>query len=218
MEVDIMLRCLTLVFLLALILQGTAFAMSSGLRVFSENFDRVDLSEALDFEAYALTGSPEDRRALGDRLNSYGIADFFKEGAEKIDRPITLLMIGMMYCPDCKIVYPYIEALSAINPLISTKYMVRNDTPDAREFMTAHTGRTNMPAVFAIRPDGSVAPGAYVETPSRVTSMLESAATDVERDAIWNDFHSGTYDEDVQRDLLTLVLNACGENNKTPGK
>jgi hypothetical protein len=206
-------RYLTFFFIFVLILRGTAYAAPFGARVFSEGFGRVDLSKTLDFDAYAATGSGEHRQALDDRLNSYKIADFFEEGAQQIDHPVTLLMIGMMYCPDCKIVSPYLETLSGANPYIRTRYLVRNDTPGAREFMAARTGRTNMPSVFAVRPDGSVADGAYVETPAKVTAMLASAATDDERDAIWNDFHSGAYDEDVQNDLLELVLSASRKHS-----
>ncbi|MDR1508490.1 MAG: thioredoxin family protein [Synergistaceae bacterium] len=203
-----MLRYLTFFSLFILILQGTAHAAPFGSHVFSADYGRVNLSRTFDFETYTATGSEEHRQALDDRLNSHKIADFFEEGAKKIDYSVTLLMIGMMYCPDCKIVSPYLEALSEFNPYIRTRYLVRNDTQGAREFMTAHTGRTNMPSVFVIRPDGSVADGAYVETPARVTAMLASAATDDERNAIWDDFHNGDYDEDVQSDLLKLVLSA----------
>jgi hypothetical protein len=209
-------RYLMFFFIFALILQGTARAAPREERVFSEGYGRVDLSKTLDFEVYTGTGTEEHRQALDEKLNSYKIAGFFEEGAKEIDYPVTLLMIGMMYCPDCKVVSPYLEALSGINPYIRTRYLVRNDTPGAREFMAARTGRTNMPSVFVIRPDGSVADGAYVETPAKVTAMLASAATDDERGAIWDDFHNGTYDEDVQSDLLKLVLSASKKRN--PGK
>jgi hypothetical protein len=160
-----MLRYLTFFFIFILILPEIAHAASSGSPVFSGDFGRVDLSRTLDFEAYTATGSDEHRQALDNKLNSYKVAGFFEDEARKIDSPATLLMIGMMYCPDCKIVSPYLEALSSLNPYIRTRYLVRNDTPGAREFMTVRTGRTNMPSVFVIRPDGSVADGAYVETP-----------------------------------------------------
>ena len=203
-----MLRYLTFFLIFVSILPGIAHAASSGSRVFSGDSGRVELSRTLDFEAYTATGSDEHRQALDDKLNSYKVAGFFEEEARKIDYPVTLLMIGMMYCPDCKIVSPYLEALSSFNPYIRTRYLVRNDTPGAREFMTARTGMTNMPSVFVIRLGGSVADGAYVEKPEKVTALLASAATDDERDAIWDDFHSGMYDEDVQSDLLKLILSA----------
>jgi uncharacterized protein YbaR (Trm112 family) len=208
-----MLRYLVFFLLFILIPHGAANAAPRDAGVFSGDYGRVDLSGTLDFEAYAATGSDEQRKALDDRMNSCVIADFFEEEAKKIDYPVTILMIGMMYCPDCKVVYPYLEALPRVNPYIRTRYLARNDMPRAREFMAARAGRTNMPSVFVIRPDGSVADGAYVETPARVTDMLASAATDEERDAIWNDFHDGAYDKDVQSDLLKLVLSASRKQN-----
>ena len=133
---------------------------------------------------------------------------FFTDGAKEIDSPVILLTIGMMFCPDCKVIYPYAEALARSNPMIRTKYIVRNETPGAREFMKARTGRTNMPAIFVLKQDGTVLDGAYVETPAKVTALLEAAAAEKDEkksDAIFDDFHNGVYDEDVQRDLLALI-------------
>jgi glutaredoxin len=179
-------------------------------RVFSEDSGRVDLSQALSFEEYLQSGAEGERRAVEKRFESYGVLPFFEEGAKKIEYPTTLLMIGMMYCPDCKAAYPYLETIARLNPLIRTKYIVRNDTPGAREFMASRTRRSNMPSVFVLRPDGKVLDGAYVETPAKVTELLAAAATEGERDAIWDDFHSGLYDEDIQRDLLELISKAAG--------
>jgi thiol-disulfide isomerase/thioredoxin len=192
--------------LASLSIAGAAYA---GERAFSKDAGRVDLTHAVSFEEYVKSGTDEHRKATDERFASYVSAPFFVEGARKIDSPVVLLMIGMMYCPDCKAAKPYMEELARLNPLIRTKYMVRNDTPGAREFMKARTGRTNMPAIFAITPGGKVLDGAYVETPARVTALLEAAGTEVERDAIWDDFHNGVYDEDVQRDLLALVERAA---------
>ena len=190
--------------LIPLTLAGTASAEWSAFT----DAKRVDLSRAMSFEEYVRSGTDEHRRATEERFASYKSAPFFIEGAKKIDSPVILLMIGMMYCPDCKAAAPYMEELARLNPLITTKYMVRDDTPGAKEFMKARSGRTNMPAIFAITPDG-VLDGAYVETPESVTALLGAAKTEAERDAVWDDFHSGVYDEDVQRDLLSLATRAA---------
>jgi glutaredoxin len=117
-------------------------------------------------------------------------------------------MIGMTYCPDCKAAYPYMEAVSRVNPHVTTRYIPRNGTPGAREFIQARAGRTNMPAIFVLRPDGEVLEGAYIETPSKVTGLLANASSDEERDAVWEDFHNGIYDEEIENDLLALVETA----------
>lgn len=152
-----------------------------------------------------MSGTDEERKEADERMRTITPADFFTEGARDVNEPLTLLVIGMTYCPDCKVIYPFVEALPRINPLISARYIVRNETPGVREFMTTRTGRINMPSIFVLGPDGTVLDGAYVETPARVTSLLESASTEQERDSVWSDFHGGIYDEDVQRDLLLLI-------------
>jgi glutaredoxin len=176
--------------------------------VFPGNDGRVDLSKTISFDEYKKTGTDEHVRNVEERFGSFKIAPSFAEGAKKIDTPLTLLMIGMMYCPDCKVVSPFMEAIANLNPKIKTRYIVRNDTPGAREFMQLRTGRTNMPSIFVVSDDGAVLSGAYVETPERVTALLASAADDKARDKIWDDFHLGVYDEDVQHDLIDLIKNA----------
>jgi glutaredoxin len=182
-------------------MQGEARAEA----IFSDDAGKVDLSRALSFDEYKKSGTEEQRHAAAERFENFSVSPFFEESAKKIDSPAVLLMIGMMYCPDCKAAYPYMEKLAEINPLIDTKYLVRNETPGAREFMAARTGRTNMPSIFVLEPDGTVLDGAYVETPARVTDML-AEADEAAREAIWDDFHSGVYDEDIQRDLISLIL------------
>ncbi|MDR1965858.1 MAG: thioredoxin family protein [Synergistaceae bacterium] len=189
------------------------FALPAWASVFSPDAGTVDLSAALDFEGYVKTGADDHVKAMRERFGSYAASKFFEDEAKKIGTPVTLLMIGMMYCPDCKTAAPFMEAMARLNPLVTTRYIVRNDAPGAREFMIARTGRQNMPSIFVLRDDGKVLDGAYVETPSRVSAMLESA-DEGERDAIWDDFHSGAYDEDVQRDLIALVKNAVKEKGE----
>jgi glutaredoxin len=173
---------------------------------------RVNLYKTLDFETYKASGTEEQRNAAEERLASIEPAAFFLEGVKKIDKRITLLVVGMMFCPDCTAVYPYLEAMKAANPFISTRYLVRDATPGAREFMISRTGRPNVPSIFVVRPDktngwrsGKISSKAYVETPIRVTNLLQSAKSNTERAAVWKDFRAGVYDEDIQRDLLDLI-------------
>jgi hypothetical protein len=126
----------------------------------------------------------------------------------KVERPLTLLMIGMMYCPDCNIAFAYMEEMSRVNPLITARYFPRDPTPGARDFMRLRTGAVRTPQIFAVSPGGGVIGDAYVETPARVTALLSGAATDEERREIFNAFRSGAYDRDVEDDLVLLVQSA----------
>jgi len=199
------------IFLVSALFFSVRPAVAEG-RIFSDDAGRVDLSRAMSFEEYAASGNGDEQRAVEERFGSFEVSKFFADGAKSIESPAILLMIGMMYCPDCKAVTPYIETMAKLNPLVRTKYILRNETPGAREFMKSRTGRINMPAVFVLRADGKVLDRAYVETPEKVTARLASAATDEERDAIWEDFHNGVYDEDIQRDLLELISKATGND------
>ena len=186
-----------------------AFALASENNfggVFSPDGSAVDLYKTLKFDAYKASGTEEQRRTAEEKLASVKPAAFFIEGVRKIDKRLTLLVIGMMNCPDCTAVYPYVEAMEPANPFISVRYLARNDTPGAREFMSSRTGRTNTPSIFIVR-NGKILNRAYVETPSRVTALLEATKNEEERDVIWEDFHSGVYDEDIQSDLLELISN-----------
>jgi glutaredoxin len=187
---------------------GTSFASYGEDVLFSPDAERVDLNASVSFEEYKRSGEEKYIIGIEERMRSCSVSEKFIEGVKKIDRPLVLLMIGMTYCPDCKAAYPFTEAASRANPNVTTRYIPRNGTPGAREFIEARAGRTNMPAIFVLRPDGKVLDGAYIETPSKVTGMIMNAASDEERDAVWEDFHNGVYDEEIENDLLRLMENA----------
>jgi len=183
--------------------------------IFSPDDKMVDLSRTLKFDAYKASGTEEQRKNAEERLSYVKPAAFFLEGIRKVDKQLTLLVIGMMFCPDCTAVYPYVEAMEAANPLISVRYLTREGAPEVKKFMSSRTGRTNVPSIFVVRPsgengdwDGKILNGAYVETPYYVTLRLNAANSNEERVGIWKNFHAGVYDEHIQRDLLYLILNS----------
>ena len=198
-------------FLILLLFAGTSLASYGKDVFFSPDAKRVNLKAAVSFEEYKRSGEEKYISGIEERMRSCGVSEKFIEGAKKIDQPLILLMIGMTYCPDCKAAYPFMEAASRVNPHVTTRYMPRNGTPGAREFIQGHTGRTNMPAIFVLRPDGKVSGGAYVETPSKVTGLIANASSDEERDAVWKDFHNGVYDEEIENDLLRLIETALND-------
>ena len=142
--------------------------------IFSPDAGRINLYKTLNFEAFKASGTEEERAALEERLASVKPASFFTEEMKKINKQVTMLVIGMMYCLDGKAAYPYVEAIKDANPFVSAWYLVYEDTPGAREFLISRTGRTATPSIFIVR-NGEVLNGAYVEAPSRVVALLEAA-------------------------------------------
>jgi hypothetical protein len=196
------------VFLSLLSFAGTSFAFYGEDVFFQPDTGKVNLKASLSFEEYIKSGEEKYINGIEERMRSCDVSAKFIEGVKKIDRPLILLMIGMTHCPDCKAAYPFTEAASRVNPHVTTRYVPRSGTPGAREFIMARAGRTNMPAIFVLRPDGEVLDGAYIETPSKVTGMIADAPSDEERDAVWKDFHNGVYDEEIENDLLRLLETA----------
>jgi hypothetical protein len=199
---------ITVIFLSLLSFTGTSLASYDKDVFFSEDAGRVNLKASISFEEYKRSGEEKYIRDIDERMRSCKISEKFIESVKKIERPLILLMIGMTYCPDCKTAYPFTEAASRVNPYVTTRYIPRNGTPGAREFIMSRAGRTNMPAIFVLRPDGKVLDGAYIETPSKVTELIKNASSDEERDSVWKDFHNGIYDEEIENDLLRLLETA----------
>jgi hypothetical protein len=196
------------IFLSLLSFTGTSFASYDKDVFFSPDAGRVNLRASASFEEYVRSGEEKYISGIEERMRSCVVSEKFIESVKKIDRPLVLLMIGMTYCPDCKAAYPFMEAASRVNPYVTARYIPRNGTPGAREFIEARAGRTNMPAIFVLRPDGEVLDGAYIETPSKVTGLIINASSDEERDSVWEDFHNGVYDEEIENDLIRLLETA----------
>ncbi|MDR1133644.1 MAG: thioredoxin family protein [Synergistaceae bacterium] len=199
------------IFVLSLSFAGKALASFGKDVIFSSDAGRVNLKATISFAEYKRSGEEQYINDIEERMRSCEVSEKFIEGVKKIDRPLVLLMIGMTYCPDCKAAYPFTETASRVNPYVTARYMPRNGVTGAREFIGARAGRTNMPAIFVLRPDGKVLDGAYIETPSKVTGLIANATSDEERDSIWEDFHNGIYDEEIENDLLSLMETALRE-------
>ncbi|MDR3164833.1 MAG: thioredoxin family protein [Synergistaceae bacterium] len=196
------------IFLISLSFAEKTFASYGKDVFFSPDAGRVNLKASVSFEEYKRSGEKKYIDAIESRMRSCNISERFIEGVKKINRPLVLLMIGMTYCPDCTAAYPFTETASRVNPYVTARYIPRNGTPGAREFIESRAGRTNIPAIFVLRPDGKVLDGAYIETPSKVTGLIVNALSDEERDSVRENFRKGIYDEEIENDLLSLLETA----------
>jgi hypothetical protein len=77
------------------------------------------LKASVSFEEYKRSGEEKYIIGIEERMRLRSVPEKFIEGVKKIDRPLVLLMIGMTYCPDCKV------ANSSPKPCLSRQFLQR---------------------------------------------------------------------------------------------
>lgn len=193
--------------LLLLLLAAPAHAASTKYPI-ALTWDGVNLEAGLTFEQFLATGRAYDIADSFDLEKSVAVAPFFADGVRRVDVPVTMVVFASTTSPESLIVLPFLEAMHKINPLVKTRYFVRDETPEAAELLLARTRMNRVPTVFVAREDGSLLHGAYVEFPARLYAEIRESGKDAR--GVVDDFRAGAYDEEVQMDLVRL-LNAAAD-------
>lgn len=169
--------------------------------------ERLDMSAGMNFEAFLATGRASHIEKIFARMKSLALVPEVKSSIMQIDVPLVLFTYGSMSCSDCTIALPVLEAMRRQNPqYITTLYQDRDLA--ARELLLRHTGRSRIPTVLVLLPDGTLLDGAYVEHPRIVYDLLDSSRSEEEKRSHIEEFRAGKYDEQVQADLADLIFSA----------
>jgi protein-disulfide isomerase len=170
---------------------------------------RIDLSKAITFEKYILTGNSAQLEDSLRRAGSLAPSELFRTSVKKIAAPVTIVAYTDISCPDCTRTIPFVQAMQNINPLVTVRYILRDD--ETRAFVRAQTGKASTPTIFVTDADGAVAGDVYVEYPAAVQALIDSSKTDEEARGHRLDLRSGKYDDEIQIDLLKLIVSAMPE-------
>jgi hypothetical protein len=170
---------------------------------------RIDISKGVSFEKYLAAGNSAEIENEISRVSSLKPSESFLAEVREIDVPLVIVVYGDMSCPDCAVTVPYIQSIREANPLIETRFFLRND--ETRAFLRGLTGRAAVPTMFITNKEGAIAGDAYVEYPEAVQSLIGASSSSEEAKGHRDDFRRGQYDEEVQKDLLKLIQRALPE-------
>jgi glutaredoxin-related protein len=167
---------------------------------------KIDLSKSVGFEKYLASGSGEEMEKEINIVGSLKPSKSFLDEAKKIDAPLVIVVYGDMSCPDCAVTVPYVQSVQKVNPLVETRFFLRND--ETKAFLRTAAGRAAVPTIFITNAEGLIAGDVYVEYPEAVQSLIDASPSNEEAKKHRTDFRNGLYDEEIQKDLLKLIQRA----------
>jgi glutaredoxin len=163
----------------------------------------IDLSSALDFVAYAATGSGRQIDELLGKIDALSLSENFISEVREVRGPVTMVVYGDMSCPDCAATVPLVEAIRRTNPEISTLYFTRTD--EAERTVKNIAGVYKTPTIFSSDSEGLLGREFLLEFPDSVSKLVDEAHDSDSRRAVIREFRNGKYMADLESDLLRLL-------------
>ncbi|WP_027340195.1 thioredoxin family protein [Halonatronum saccharophilum] len=160
----------------------------------------IDLKGKMNFRQF-LNSSNEEFREEQLKLYNIDLFDASKDIIMKVERAVELIVFSEIYCPDCRIVMPYLKKIEEINDNIEISIYPREGNEKA---MKDYVGIARIPTVIKIDNKEKLE-GRFIEFPKEISETLDRL-TEEEREEVIDKYRRGEYNELIEKDLINKVI------------
>lgn len=152
----------------------------------------INLEEAIDFETYYELGTISEK-ILQDEINiTINLNNKTKDALKILNSKVKILLFAENYCPDCRIMVPFLEKIQMQNSNIAVYIFKRQGN---EELLKEITGETSIPTAL-IYDDNMKLKGKYVEMPKKIKGTLLAVPK----------YRMGKYNDEIEEELLNMVI------------
>ncbi len=158
----------------------------------------------LNFEDFIKTGEVDEVKDVEKYLDKTQVDGRLEEDILSIGKPIKILVLGEMWCPDCRINISGLEILSRINPNIGLKILLKDEREEFYEDYFSYykeAGRLKIPTIL-VYDENFKELGFIRERPSLVKDFFKEGEEDLEG---INKYKEGLYIGDLLEEVLDLL-------------
>lgn len=145
------------------------------------------------------------------------INDELKSKVKSVKRPLIWLIITEGWCGDAAQNIPAIEKIAAENPLIQTRYLLRDENLGLMDQYLTNGGRA-IPVLICIDGETFQPMGRWGSRPQAIQQyFLELKASGMEKDAIMEEIqrrYNSDKEKSIQEDFA-ILLDGCGNRVRT---
>lgn len=159
----------------------------------------IDFNQGATFKEYLISSKEEYQDEQIDIYNKITLSDKIKEVIDKVDQKVILLAFAEIYCPDCRILMPFLKKIEKLNDNIKLTIFPREEYEG---IMIEYTGVARIPTVIAIDSNEEVI-GQYIEFPKKLKEDMKFMQEE-EKTSLIKEYRVGKYNQLIEEDLLKI--------------
>ncbi|MDP4089572.1 MAG: thioredoxin family protein [Bacillota bacterium] len=161
----------------------------------------IEIKEGMNKEQYMALHNCEESRELVEKINEINLSREIQARLKSIKEKVNIVVFSEGYCPDCKVVVPYLVRMAELNENIHIKYFLRKGN---EELLQNLSGETRIPTVVTF--DYNMNPkGIFVEVPAELKAEMSGKGLEDIKKLI-SQYREGKYNDLVEKSLLDIII------------
>jgi len=161
----------------------------------------INLEEGIDFQQYLNSSKGEYKKEQLEIYNQVNLADNTKEVISKITEKIAIIIFAEIYCPDCRILLPYLEKMKELNNNICTYIFPRRGY---EEIMEEYIGVARIPTILRFDNNNQLI-GQFIEFPKVFKKRLEGIGEEKKKELI-KGYRGGADNSLIEQEILEEII------------
>ncbi|WP_018249783.1 thioredoxin family protein [Orenia marismortui] len=163
----------------------------------------LSLDDAISFKDFLNSSSNEYKEDQLRLCEDIELSNSAKRKVLEVETKIDLIVFSEIYCPDCRIVIPFLQQIEEINNNITIYIYPRKSYED---LMKEYTGTAKIPTILRVNSNNKSI-GEFIEFPKKIKEEIRLANEDDKKDLI-NRYRRGEYNQLIEKEILEkLIIN-----------
>ncbi|TDX46793.1 thioredoxin family protein [Orenia marismortui] len=163
----------------------------------------LNLNDAISFNDFLNSSTNEYKEDQLRLCEDIQLSKSTKRKVLEVETKIDLIVFSEIYCPDCRIVMPFLQQLEEINNNIIIYIFPRKSY---EELMKEYTATAKIPTILRFNSNNNSI-GEFVEFPEKIKEEIRWATEGEKKDLI-NRYRRGEYNQLIEKEILErLIMN-----------
>ncbi len=159
----------------------------------------MDLTKAQDFIEFINSDLDYKERQI-KLYEEVNLSIDTKNIIKNSKKEIKIIVFAEIYCPDCRIVMPFLEKINRSNDKIRLFIFPREGYED---LMKEYTAKVRIPTIITLDQDNNLI-GSYIEFPKQISTEIENNLE--RREEIISNYRSGEYNQIIEEEIMKTII------------
>lgn len=161
--------------------------------------------EAWDYESYLESDLIEYKEKQDEIFDEIQLSEVNITKLSNIKKIVNLVVFAEIYCPDCRVLVPYLEKIRSINSNVNLSIFPRTGN---EEYLIKHSIKGRIPTVLMedLKKGEENFTAIFEEFPEPVRSQIESALNTEQTNGLVHEYRAGVRNSELENHLVKGIL------------